>query len=284
MTILNTTPAGARLDNLTPVIGTEVRGVDLATLDLQGEDWLRGLLAERQVLVVRDQELDTEAHKRLARLFGTGVLHRHALGAARGYQDPEVLEVRTGPESKHTAGEGWHTDVSCDPAPIAASLLYMKEMPEGGGGDTIYASLAECYERLSEPVKTLARSLRAVHDGAQPYRNGYGIDPPAGTEYNRTTHPVVIRHPVTGRPTLWVNRGFTTRIEGVSRTESRLLLELFFQHIVDTLKAQCRVRWEPKTLTIWDNVATQHHAVWDYYPQRRYAERVSVVGPEVQAL
>lgn len=284
MRLPNTQPAGAQLAQLTPVIGTEVRGVDLATIDPQGEDWLRALLAERQVLVVRDQALDTEAHKRIARLFGTGVLHRHALGPARGYKDPEVLEVRTGPDSKYTAGEGWHTDVSCDPAPIAASLLYMKEMPEGGGGDTIYSSLAECYERLSGPVKTLARSLHAVHDGAQPYRNGYGIEPPAGTQYNRTTHPVVIRHPVTGRPTLWVNRGFTTRIEGVSRTESRLLLELFFQHVVDTLKAQCRVRWEPRTLTIWDNVATQHHAVWDYYPQSRYAERISVVGPEVQGL
>lgn len=284
MTIRNNQPQGAELQSLTPVIGTEVREVDLAALDAPGEDWLRALLAERQVLVVRDQHLTQDQHKRIARLFGTGELHRHALGGARGYKDPEVLEVRTTAESKHTAGEGWHTDVSCDPAPIAASLLYMREMPAGGGGDTIYASMTECYERLSEPVKALARSLSAVHDGAQPYRNGYGIEPPAGTQYNRTVHPLVIRHPVTGRATLWINRGFTTRIEGVGRLESRVLLELFCQHIVDTVKAQCRVRWEPNTLTIWDNVATQHHAVWDYYPQTRYAERISVIGPEIAAL
>ncbi|MDE2563299.1 MAG: TauD/TfdA family dioxygenase [Sphingomonadales bacterium] len=284
MTIRNDMPPGAELANLNPVIGTEIRGVDLAALDARGEDWLRAMLAERQVLVVRDQHLDPEAHKRVARLFGTGELHRHALGAARGMKDPEILEVRTTATSKYTAGDGWHTDVSCDPAPIAASLLYMKEVPEGGGGDTVYASLGECYDCLSEPVKALARSLKAVHDGALPYRAGYGIEPPAGTHYNRTVHPVVVRHPVTGRATLWINRGFTTHIEGVSRLESRLLMELFFQHIEDTLKAQCRVRWEPNTLTIWDNVATQHHAVWDYYPNSRYAERVSAIGPEIHAL
>ena len=96
--------------------------------------------------------------------------------------------------------------------------------------------------------------------------------------YNRTVHPVVIRHPVTGRKLLWVNRGFTTGIKGLSHVENRHLLELFFQHIESTLTAQCRVRWEDGTLTIWDNIATQHHAVWDYFPNSRYGERVSVVG------
>lgn len=79
------------------------------------------------MLVIRDQSLDRAAHKRVAEIFGTGVLHRHALNKARGGDDEEVYPVRTTGESKMTAGEGWHTDVSCDPAPIAASLLYMKE-------------------------------------------------------------------------------------------------------------------------------------------------------------
>lgn len=277
-------PDGAQLDQLTPVIGTEIRGLDLNRLDAVGEDWLRALLAARQVLVVRDQQLDSAAHKRLARLFGTGELHIHALSAARGAADPEVYPVRTNAQSKTTAGEGWHTDVSCDPAPIAASLLYMHEMPEGGGGDTYYSSMAECYERLSPPIQALARSLSATHDGGFPYRAIYGIEPPAGTHYNKTVHPLVIRHPVTGRPTLWINRGFTTRIEGLSHLEDRMLRELFFQHIETCLTAQCRVRWEQGTLTIWDNVATQHHAVWDYFPNSRYGERVSVIGPEIAGL
>ena len=275
--------ASARQTQLNPVIGTEIQGLDLNQLDEAMAAELQALLAERSVLVIRDQALDREAHKRVARIFGTGVLHQHALGSARGSDDPEVFPVRTNAASKITAGEGWHTDVSCDPAPIAASLLYMHEMPEHGGGDTLYSSMAECFSRLSPPLKELARNLKATHDGAFPYRTIYGIEPSAGTHYNKTVHPLVIRHPVSGKDILWINRGFTTRIEGVSHHENRGLMELFFQHIENTLTAQCRVRWEAGTLTIWDNVATQHHAVWDYYPESRYGERISVIGPEIHA-
>ncbi|WP_088308001.1 TauD/TfdA dioxygenase family protein [Novosphingobium sp. B 225] len=266
---------------LGPVIGSEVTGIDLNQLDDALIAELRERLAERQVLVIRDQKLSREAHKAVARLFGTGQLHRHALNKVRGGDDEEVYPVRTTAESKMTAGEAWHTDVSCDPDPIAASLLYMHQAPAGGGGDTIYASMYECYDRLSPAIKTLAEGLSAVHDGAFPYRQVYGFEPEQG-QFNCTVHPVVIRHPVTGRKLLWVNRGFTTRIKGLSHVENRHLLEMFFQHIESTLTAQCRVRWEDRTLVIWDNVATQHHAVWDYFPNSRYAERISVVGPVLE--
>ena len=267
---------------LGPVIGSEVTGIDLNRLDDDLAERLRQRLAERQVLVIRDQQLEREAHKAIARLFGTGELHRHALGKARGTDDAEVLHVKTTADSKYTAGEGWHTDVSCDPAPIAASLLYMKQSPAGGGGDTIYSSMYECYERLSPEIRNLAERLSAVHDGAFPYRQIYGIEPEGG-QYNRTVHPLVVRHPVTGRKLLWINRGFTTGIEGLNRVENRHLLEMFFQHIESTLTAQCRIRWEDRTLVIWDNVATQHHAVWDYFPNSRHAERISVIGPKIAA-
>ncbi len=277
------TPADAVLNRLTPVIGTEICGVDLSVLDDAKVDWLRSLLAERLVLVIRDQHLTRDQHKAIARLFGTGVLHRHALNKSRGGDDEEVYPVRTTAESKMTAGEGWHTDVSCDPDPIAASLLYMHQAPASGGGDTMYTSTIECLERLSPPIRALVNSLSAVHDGAFPYRQIYGIEPPAGASFNCTTHPMVIAHPVTGKPVLWVNRGFTTRIPGLSHHEAHHVLDMLFHHIETTLTAQCRVRWEDNTLVIWDNIATQHHAVWDYFPESRFAERISVVGPEVKA-
>lgn len=264
---------------LGPVIGSEVTGIDLNNLDAPLINHLRERLAERMVLVIRDQKLDREAHKAVARLFGTGKLHRHALNKARGGDDEEVYPVRTTAESKMTAGEGWHTDVSCDPDPIAASLLFMHQAPAGGGGDTMFSSMVECYERLSPAIKSLAEELTAVHDGAFPYRQIYGIEPEAGQHFNRTVHPVIIRHPLTGKKLLWINRGFTTRINHLSHVENRHLMEMLFQHIETTLTAQCRVRWEDGTLVIWDNIATQHHAVWDYFPNSRFAERISVVGP-----
>jgi len=271
------------VQNITPVIGAEVSGVDLAQIDDVTAAALRRLLADRGVLVFRDQHLDHEAHKRAAACFGTGQLHCHPLAAISGSADPAVLTVKATAKSAFVAGDGWHTDVSCDPAPIRASLLYMHEVPENGGGDTVFASMTEAYALLSPPIRDLIGNLRAVHDGAVPWRQGYGKEPPAGTEYNRTSHPLVIAHPDNGKPLLWVNRGFTTHIEGMSRLESRHLLEMLFHHIEATPRVQCRVRWDKNTLVIWDNIATQHHAVWDYFPHTRHAERVSVVGGELQA-
>ncbi len=271
------------IQNITPVIGAEVTGVNLAQLDDLTASSLRRLLAERGVLVFRDQHLDHAAHKRAAECFGTGRLHCHPLAVASGSSDPAVLTVRTTAKSAYTAGDGWHTDVSCDPAPIRASLLYMRQMPESGGGDTVFASMTEAFALLSPPIRDLIGKLRAVHDGALPWRQAYGKEPEPGTQYNRTSHPIVIAHPDTGKPLLWVNRGFTTHIEGLSRLESRALLEMLFQHIEATPRLQCRVRWDQHTLVIWDNIATQHHAVWDYFPHTRHAERVSVIGSELKA-
>lgn len=271
------------VQNITPVIGAEVSGIDLAQLDDVSAAALRRLLADRGVLVFRDQQLDHAAHKRVAACFGTGELHCHPLAIAAGSTDPAVLPIKTTATSAYAVGDGWHTDVSCDRTPIRASLLYMHEVPECGGGDTMFASMTEAYALLSAPVRELIGNLKAVHDGALPWRQGYGKEPPAGTEYNRTAHPIVIAHPDNGKPLLWVNRGFTTQIEGVTKLESRALLEMLFNHIEATPRLQCRVRWDAHTLVIWDNIATQHHAVWDYFPHTRYAERVSVIGGELQA-
>ena len=157
------------------------------------------------------------------------------------------------------------------------SMLYITTTPEGGGGDTCFLSTVAAYEALSPKMKAFAESLTAVHDGAKPYTGAYGAKAPEGG-WPRTTHPVVTRHPDTGRKGLFVNRGFTTRINELKPAESDAVLEMFYRHIERHLEVQCRVRWTPNTLTFWDNRVTQHHAVWDYYPNVRYGERVSIIG------
>jgi taurine dioxygenase len=268
-----------QLDHLTPKTGTEVLGLDLATASDAEIGTVKALLAERLVLVFRDQHLTRERHKALGCHFGTGVLHRHALSRDG---DPEIVVVKTNAESKYTAGEGWHTDVSCDPNPISASMLYITEIPECGGGDTAFVNMYLGWDTLSAPVQELAARLTAIHDGALPWKEAYGIDP-QGMAYNRTEHPLVITHPDTGRKVLWVNRGFTSHLKVVGRLEARHLLEMYFHHIECNPLLQCRVRWQANTLVIWDNVATQHHACWDYFPHARYGERVSTVGVDVGA-
>ena len=266
------------LRRLAPTLGAEIRGLDLAR-ELSEEQFaeVKQAASENFVLAFRGQKLTLDQHKRVAGRFGS--LHRHVLAKSRvvagGTDDPEVLAWRTGPESRYTAGDAWHSDVSCDATPIVASLLHVTHLPEGGGGDTAFANMVLAYESLSPAYKRLLDGLTAVHDGAQAWTAGYGSKPEPGKTFPATEHPVVPRHPVTGQKFLYVNSGFTSHIVQLSRDESASVLQHLFRHIERGLAFQVRVHWEPGTLLFWDNWATQHHAVWDYFPQERWGERVS---------
>ncbi len=270
---------------LTPHLGAEVDGIDLSQPLSAGQlDEVRQAFLDWSVLVFRNQTIDREQHKAFGRCFGR--LHVHPLKAAAGYEggsDPEILVVKTTANSKYTAGDGWHTDVTCDAEPPMGSMLYLTQVPGKGGGDTMFANMYRAYETLSESMQRYLETLTAIHDGARPYLGNYGYAPPSGTTYPKNEHPVVIRHPETGRKVLFVNSGFTTRIKGLKAFESDALLEMLFAHIATTPSLTCRVSWQPNTLTFWDNRCTQHHAVWDYHPETRYGERVSIVGERPRA-
>ncbi|MGE0626092.1 MAG: TauD/TfdA dioxygenase family protein [Pseudomonadales bacterium] len=266
------------IETLTPHIGAEIRGVDLSQ-PLGNDEFSEIYQAwlDWKVLVFRDQHLDREQHKAFARRFGR--LHVHPMQHSYG-GDPEILAVKTTAKSRYTAGDEWHTDVTCDEIPPLGSMLYVTETPETGGGDTLYADMYLAYELLSDTMKEMLEGLTAVHDGAKPYLAGYKVAPPEGSEYPSNEHPVIVTHPETGKKLLYVNSGFTTRIKGLRAWESKMLLDGLTQFIATTPRLTCRVRWEPNTLVFWDNRCTQHHAVWDYYPHSRYGERVSIVGTE----
>ncbi len=266
-----------RVTPISPHIGAEIEGLDLSqplSDALVGE--LRQAWADWMVLVFRDQHLDRSAHKAFARHFGR--LHVHPMHHSRSSeQDSEVLVVKTTAQSAYTAGEGWHTDVTCDAIPPLGSALYITETPACGGGDTLFANMYMACEMLSPTLRSFLGGLVAVHDGALPYIGSYKSQPPEGG-YPRHEHPVIARHPVTGRQVLYVNSGFTSHIVGLHRWESRAILDMLFSLLQREPKLHCRVHWRPNTLTLWDNRCTQHQAVWDYYPNSRYGERVSMVG------
>ena len=265
------------VSTLTPHLGAEVDGLDLSQ-PLTGQQLadLQQAWADWSVLVFRDQHLDREAHKAFGRYFGE--LHVHPMNYART-TDPEILIVKTTGDSPYTAGDGWHSDVTCDEIPPFASALYITETPECGGGDTLYADMYLAYEMLSPAMQEFLEGLAAVHDGGIPYVGNYKSTPPEGG-YPRSEHPVVTVHPVTGRKVLYVNSGFTSHIKGLRAWESKAVLSALYQHVANTPKLHCRVEWQPNTLTLWDNRCTQHHAVWDYFPHSRYGERVSVIGTD----
>ncbi len=264
-----------RIRPLTPRLGAEVFDVDLAQLSDEALTEIRRAFAQYLVLVFRHQMLSRDDHKAFARHFGK--LHVHPSKSLGAGGDPEIFHIRTTPESAHTNGEAWHSDVSCEPVPPLGSMLYVRELPGDAGGDTLFANMYEAYSALSQPIARMLEGLIAHHDGRKDLK-AYNVTLKPGQSYPQADHPVVIRHPDTNRPALFVNRSFTECIHGLTASESDALLELLWRHAESNPRFQCRVRWEPGTLTFWDNRATLHHAVWDYYPATRIAERVSIVG------
>src|SRR6267143_4252315 len=203
-------------------MGAEVGGVDLALpLGNRTIDEIHRALAENSVIFFRDQHLSEEQHLAFGRLFGD--LHIHpAAPHAPGH--PELMIIHADKDSPRANGEGWHSDVSCDPEPPMGSILYLRQCPPDGG-DTLFANMYAAYEALSERMKAYLAGLTAIHDGEHVYRGLYDnfgqADKPI---YPRAEHPVIRTHPVTGGKALYVNRGFTTRILGIPIDESEGIL------------------------------------------------------------
>jgi len=258
---------------LTPTIGAEIFGVDLAKpLGNQQFQEVHDALMDNLVIFFRDQKMSIDQHKDFARRFGE--LHIHPNAPKPFAEHPEVLVIAADEKSKHVAGEEWHSDVTCDPEPPMGSILYMQELPDTGG-DTCFANMYQAYEALSEPLKAMLDGMTAIHDSAKAH--SYGRRDGSDQQYPRAEHPVIRTHPVSGRKLLFVNRGFTTRIVQLKRPESDAILEMLYRHI-ETPEFSCRFPWEVGSIAFWDNRCAQHRALFDYWPQRRYAHRVTVCG------
>jgi len=260
---------------LTPTIGAEIFGVDLAKpLGNQQFQEVHDALMENLVVFFRDQKLSIDQHKDFGHRFGP--LHVHPNAPITFKEHPEILVIKADENSTRVAGEDWHTDVSCDLEPPMGSILYMTEVPPDGAGDTLFANMYRAYETLSEPMKKMLQGLTALHDSSKAhYYRVKATD--REVEFPDAEHPVVRTHPVTGRQALFVNRGFSTRIPQLKKAESDALLEMLYRH-VETPEFHCRFKWQPGSVAFWDNRSTQHHAMFDYFPHRRYGHRVTVSG------
>jgi taurine dioxygenase len=229
---------------------------------------------EHGVIFFRDQDISREQHKAFGRLFGE--LHCHP--AAPGPEGhPEILTIHADEKSKFSAGQGWHSDVSCDEEPPMGSILRLETVP-ATGGDTLFSNMYAAYEALSDRMKNMITGLSAVHSGQHVYKGRYNVSSDKMVrEYPESTHPMVRTHPVTKKPALFVNSGFTTHIVGMKPKESKAILEHLYQHIA-LPDFQCRFKWQTNSIAFWDNRCMQHHAVFDYWPNVRHGERVTVAG------
>ena len=203
---------------------------------------------------------------------------------------PHVLRVIKEPTDELNFANAWHTDLSYLMAPPAYTVLHAHDVP-AAGGDTMWANQYLAYETLPDSVKDQIADLRATHSAGMAYGTGGYLEAVAGKSsmtvapsadaYAVETHPLVIRHPRTGRGALFVNSVYTTGIEGMDPDEARALLARLTAHATHP-NFTCRLRWEPEMLAIWDNNATQHFAINDYPGERRELFRTSVAGTEPQ--
>ncbi|KAL4912435.1 hypothetical protein BDW62DRAFT_216318 [Aspergillus aurantiobrunneus] len=287
--------------DLTPVIGSEYQGLQVAHI-LQSPNHehlihdLAVTISTRGVVFLRNQDVTPQQMQEFAmeltRLAGcpeSSGLHVHPL-TEEGSELGDQISVISSEKQKKGGGlthqlsdvsrfasAGWHTDISFERVPSDYAMLKIHTLPESGG-DTLWASGYEIYDRLSPEMASFLERLTATHDASffhdearrlgNPLRKG-----PRGSPLNHgdelvAVHPVIRTNPVTGWKSVYVNKGFTKRINGVTRDESDVLLQYLFNLVTQNHDAQVRFKWRKNDLAIWDNRATWHCATYDYAETR----------------
>ncbi|KAH6646545.1 hypothetical protein BKA67DRAFT_410567 [Truncatella angustata] len=294
--------------DVTPVIGREFVGVDLA-------EWLRApnsdelirelaiTISRRGVVFFRKQdnitnELQKELVQRLGQLTGkpeSSGLHIHPVansGRDHGGNDDEISVISSAQakqiystilQKTQSQRKQWHSDITFEPVPSDYALLRLTQLPKTGG-DTLWASGYEVYDRISKPLQGFLDSLTAYY--AQPgfnesaERNGFKLySGPRGSPENigeelEANHPVIRTNPVTGWKSVFAVGSHVQKINGLTEEESRHFLDWFVQLITENHDLQVRNRWQSvNDLAIWDNRSVYHAATPDYIGEEGLGER-----------
>jgi taurine dioxygenase len=277
-----------RIEPLTCALGAELLDVSLA--DAARDDALfakiHAALLAHKVLFLRDQRISRSDHVTFARRFGA--LEDHPV-AGSDPEHPGLVRIYKSPEQPNDRYENsWHSDGTWREAPAMGCVLRCVECPPVGG-DTMWANMALAYEKLPQQVKDLIAPLRARHSIEATFGAAMPLDKRLAlkSQFPDAEHPVVRTHPETGEKVLFVN-GFTTHFtnfhtaanvrygQDFTQGSSALLQYLVNQAAIP--EYQVRWRWQPNSVAIWDNRATQHYAVMDYPPCHRKMERAGIVG------
>ncbi|GLA39136.1 hypothetical protein AnigIFM63309_006467 [Aspergillus niger] len=296
--------------DLTPVIGREYRGLQVADiLKAENSDHiikdLAVTISKRGVVFLRDQDVTPQQMRKfgekltvLAGCPESSGLHVHPL-TEEGSELGDQISVISSEKQKKGGGlthqlsdtsrfasVGWHTDISFERVPSDYAMLKIHTLPETGG-DTLWASGYEIYDRLSPEMAAFLEGLTATHDASffhdearrlgNPLRKGIRGSPLNQGEDLKAVHPVVRTNPVTGWKSVYVNKGFTKRINGVTKDESDMLLQYLFNLVTQNHDAQVRFRWNKNDMAIWDNRSTWHCATYDY-AEARAGDRVCSLG------
>jgi alpha-ketoglutarate-dependent taurine dioxygenase len=294
----------------TPAIGREFENLQVVEiLNAPSRDQLiRDLavtISQRGVVFLRNQEVNPlqmrelmESITALAGCPSSSSLPVHPL-TEEGSELGDQISVISSEKQKRGGGlthqlsdtsryasVGWHADITFEPVPSDYAMLKIHTLPPTGG-DTLWASGYEIYDRLSPAMQVFLEGLTATHDAkffleeaerlGNPVRKGIRGSPLNQGASLQAVHPVIRTNPVTGWKSVFVNKGFTRRINGVTKDESDMLLHYLFDLVTQNHDAQVRFRWNKNDLAIWDNRSNWHCATYDY-PEARAGDRVCSLG------
>jgi taurine dioxygenase len=274
---------------LSPALGGIISGVDIAA-GVSDEQFaeIRQAFIDYSVIFFRDQQITPDQHIEFARRWGEINVNRFFQAVD---SHPIIAEVRKEADQKANIGAEWHTDHSYDEIPAMGSILYAREVPTVGG-DTLFASMYAAYDALSDGLKQMLSTMNAEHSSRHVFGEvAYGdrdLDD-LGSRLGNTDaatqdsiHPVIIRHPLSGKSSLYVNGDFTVKFENWTQEESQPLLDYLYSHARQN-EFTCRFHWQQGSMAIWDNRATHHCALNDYHGERRLMHRITIDGVGLQA-
>ncbi len=270
---------------MTGIMGAEIEGVDLTSgLSDAVVAEIEQAFAEHSVIVFRNQQMEPEDQKRFTRMFGEFGFEPYVKTMPDHPEVIEVIKEATEIGVKNFGGN-WHSDWSFQEAPPRATILHAKEVPPYGG-DTMFANMYMAFETLSKGMQRMLEGMRVIHSARRPYgvdNKLFGTAKRAMTIINseeahaELAHPAVRTVPETGRKALFINPVYSIRFEDMTERESQPILDFLNEHSTRA-EFTCRVRWQPGTLTMWDNRCVQHNAMNDYDGFRRRLHRTTVAG------
>ncbi|MEC9375967.1 MAG: TauD/TfdA family dioxygenase [Pseudomonadota bacterium] len=262
---------------LTAALGAEVYGIDVKNLDSTTFDQIYQAWLKYSVLIFRDQTLSEQEFADFGRRFSE--LEEEPFVPNKSETEGVYYFFGAPKNSKRLSSQnlGWHMDHSYQKNPSMGAMLYALDVP-AVGGDTLFASSYESYEGLSPAMQEILEGKTAIHDVLQ-----YGLN--SGHQSIETVksiemlakmrekfppmeHPLICKHPETGRKMLFINKAWTVAIKDMLQEESKALIEMLKAHSLKDIY-QCRVRWYNKSLLLWDNRCVQHSPNSDYTESRR---------------
>jgi len=260
--------------------GAEILGVDITALSRGDWNQIEAAFAAFGVIFFRDQIMTEREHIEFANRWGSIKINRCF---DQHPQHREIALVVKDVADTENNGSTWHADHSYDEEPALGSILVARELPPVGG-DTLFCSMYAAFDALSSATQRELEGLHAVHSAHHVFgtsRNDVHTSRPADSAPDdaraNVTHPVVIRHPISGRKALFVNPTFTIGIDGMSEIDGLALLNQLFEHCQrDEFIA--RFDWEPGSVALWDNRAVWHFAKNDYPGERRVMHRITIDG------